>query len=106
MHLITALGIVLIVTSIIGIVQEANDKNLRWIAVATLISGLFFGLYYHVPILRDIAPRSALLYDILAVLAASLSVMIVLKQKNKIAGSCCIFAGLLIAGLSLGILQY
>jgi hypothetical protein len=98
--LITALGSLLAVPCIIGVTQ-GGDKTTQGFAGAGAVVGAWLALYRHIDFLEKIT--SGTLYQVIAILALVLAVIIAIRMKHQVLGTLMVTAGSLIALLALGI---
>lgn len=98
--LITVLSGMLTVPCIIALTQ-GGEKTTKVFAGACAVIGLWLGLHPYIDFLHDIT--SGALFQVLAILALVLAVIVAIRLKHHILGTLIVSAGALIAVRALGI---
>ncbi len=105
MNLEAALGAMLAISCLVGMVQEAKEATIRTIGIVGLVVGGFFLAYHHVSLLREIAYPSGVLYLLIAATAAVDGLLLTLKAKNQVVGTCAVVAGAQLLLLTMGAIR-
>ncbi len=100
--LITVLGGLLAVPCMIAVTQ-GGDKTTQGLAGVGAVIGTWLALYPHIDFLEKLT--SGTLYQVIAILALVLAVIIAIRTKHQIMGTLMVTAGSLIAMRALGIVS-
>jgi peptidoglycan/LPS O-acetylase OafA/YrhL len=102
MHLFTALGLLLAIPALIAYIQEEkDDATVRSTSVCCMVLGLWYILWPLIEQLQRWSPRRGSLDLVLAVAAAVVGLLLVLRANNKVVGTLACCGGSLLCLLAL-----
>ncbi|MDA3959824.1 MAG: hypothetical protein PF961_03465 [Planctomycetota bacterium] len=104
MHLITALGLLMLIPSIIALIQEGKDNTVKSLAGITIAVAAFVCLVQFVPVVEHIYDHKTVRL-IITITCAVLGIISVVRLKNQVVGTLIVTGGCLLCLLTLGVVQ-